>query len=372
MTLVLGPACQTKETEAKPGTDPNTGRFDTSGDKDAAAPRPCVKDPSFYDVPGDNCDNDADGTVDNPETCDDTVDESAEGFARGLGICAKASVKGYGLVSAKFTRGFNRTDEPMPEQHSLLTKFGNTIKPREGKHLGVLSTGFAQEFDGADGALFSDGRDWWGADPIKGNGTAPPGFPKGAEGCPQATAVNDVIDLRLELKSPKNSSGFAFDFNFYSGEWPAFICSKFNDGFIAYVQAKSYKGGVGDNISFDVQNNPVSVNNGFFDRCTPDINLGCGSAVAGKSKCPGGPGELAGTGFGIMGDACGQGQISTRGGATGWLFSQAPIAAEEQFTIDFIIWDTQDGILDSSILLDHFRWILGDVVTTTDRPVDPK
>lgn len=329
----------------------------------------CSPAPGNFDVPGNNCDDDGDGDVDNPPECDDSLptDGNAQDFAHALGLCQKATGDRWGLVSATFTGSYNTATPANDAQHGILRKFGSVIKPQEGKMLGVMSSGWAREFNGPAGnGSFQQGET------MAGEGTVPPGFPKPAKGCEIDNSTNDVITLKLKIKVPNNAKGIAFDFNFYSGEWPQWVCTKFNDGFAAMLTSEAFNGGDTDNISFDAQKNPVSVNNGFFDRCTPDINLGCGSAVAGKSKCPGGPGELAGTGFGIMGDACGQGQISTRGGATGWLFSQAPIAAEEQFTIDFIIWDTQDGILDSSILLDHFRWILGDVVTTTDRPVDPK
>lgn len=351
-----------------------TDRFDTEETNDAGPPRPCVKDPSYYDVPNDGCDNDGDGVVDNPPTCDDAeAGDTAESFARGMGICTRASEAGYGLVSARFTRGHGRSDPPQAGQHGLLAKFGDVVKPREGQRLGVLSTGYAQEFNGSPGEPFSRGRDWYGAVPGSGgNGTAPPGFPKGAQGCPQEREVNDVVDLHLELKAPKNASGFAFDFNFHSGEWPAFICTKYNDGFVAYLNAASYNGGKPDNISFDSLQNPVSVNNGFFDRCTPGAPLGCGAQSLGLSKCPSGPGELSGTGFGLVGTSCGAQAPHTLGGATGWLYSQAPILGEETFTLDLMIWDVGDGILDSSVLLDNFRWALGEVSTTTDRPPDVK
>ncbi len=371
IVVALAAGCAEPPTARSTGKPATTGRFDT-GAKDAGAKGPCVQDPSFYDVPNDGCDNDGDGTVDNPEVCDDGESgDTAESLSRGIGICTKASERGYGLVSAKLTRGWQRSDAPHVEQHSLLPKFGNLLEPREGKRLAVLSTGFAQEYNGAPDEPFSRGRDWYGAMPGHGgNGTAPPGFPKGANGCPQETEVNDVVDLHLELRAPKNASGFAFDFNFHSGEWPAFVCSKYNDGFIAYLDAKSY--GKPDNISFDALQNPVSVNNGFFDRCTPGTALGCGSETLGVSKCPSGPAELAGTGFGIVGVSCGTETPSTLGGATGWLFSQAPIQGGETFTLDLMIWDVGDGVLDSSVLIDNFRWALGEVTTTTDRPVDVK
>jgi hypothetical protein len=208
----------------------------------------------------------------------------------------------------------------------------------------------------------------------KSNGTVPPGFPKPAGGCDQAPTTNDVIDFKLVVKAPPNVSGIKFDFNFYSGEWPAYICSPFNDGFIAYLTAKGFNGGIADNISFDAKKNPVSVNNGFFDRCTPNVDIGCAEgAKSGTSQCPGGPAELAGTGFGIDGAWCapypgGRNKRSVNGGATGWLTSTAPVAPGETFTIEFLIWDTGDAVLDSSVLIDNFSWASGVVTNETVRP----
>ena len=318
--------------------------------------------------------------VGNTPPCDDVAGSAAADHAKAMGLCSSAATDGFGLVSATFTRGYNRTDAPKAEQHGVLPKFGDVIRPREGKMLTVLSTGYAQEFDGPGNAPFGgvsqggaiNGKDWWGAKRSAGNGAAPPGFPKPSAGCPVDNKVNDVINLKLEIKAPPSATGFKFDFNFYSGEWPAYVCSNFNDGFVAYLTAKGFNGGKADNMSFDKNNNPVSVNNGFFDRCTPNVTTGCASLLGmpGTSVCPGGPGELAGTGFGVDGKWCplSPGR-STNGGATGWLTSQAPVQGGETFTLELMIWDTGDGVLDSSVLLDKFQWVGGGVVTPgTDRP----
>jgi hypothetical protein len=338
----------------------------------------CVPAKGNYDLPGDGCDNDGDGTVDNPATCDAALadDGSPEELARAMGLCNAAATSGFGLVSAAFTRGYGRADAPMAQQHGVLAKFGDVLRPREGARLGVLSTGYALEYDGSPGTPFggnASGKDWFGARPGVGNGTAPPGFPRPAAGCPQASEVNDLIALKLTLTAPKNATGFKFDFNFHSGEWPAFICSEFNDGFIAYLKAEGFNGGVADNISFDAKKNPVSVNNGFFDRCTPGAAIGCDPrSTPGTSTCPGGPAELAGTGFGILGNYCGYGGAETvAGGATGWLTSQAPVKPGETFTLELMIWDAGDGDLDSLVVLDNFQWIGGAVVTQTGRPTGP-
>lgn len=373
------PAPSSFEPAAEPGRggggNQGNGSFGNGAEGPQAPTAGCAPAKGQAEILGDNCDNDADGQVDNVATCDGAIanDGSPNDFAKALGICDDAREKGFGLVSAKFTRGHGRDDAPKAEQHGILEKFGNVLRPREGGKLGVLSTGYAREYDGAPGVSFGgndNGKDWWGASANVGNGTAPPGYPKAAAGCEQATDVNDVIDLRLELKAPPNATGFKFDFDFLSGEWPAFICSRFNDGFVAYLSAKGFNGGKPENISFDAKQNPVSVNNGFFDRCTPNATIGCLGGSPGRSTCPGGPEELAGTGFGIMGNYCDRsgGSTTTSGGATGWLTSQAPVQPGETFVLDLVIWDTGDGDLDSSVLVDNFRWIGGEVVAGTERP----
>ena len=375
------------------GGGPNTGTFGDGKDGGGSGST-CIPNPANYDIPGNGCDDDGDGTVDNPPTCDDGLSASGgpEDFAKAMGICAKASDKGYGLVSAKFTRGYGRNDAPKADQHGILSKFGNLIKPREGGSLGVLSTGYAREYNGNGNEPFGGvlkglgalgrptylGKDWFNFGStlgLEGNGSAPPGYPKAASGCQQEAIVNDVISLKLELKAPANVSGIRFDLNFYSGEWPAYICSPFNDGFIAYLTAKGFNGGKGDNMSFDKDNNPVSVNNGFFDRCTPNFQTGCApeSEKKATAACSGGVAELGGTGFGIEGSWCsafpgGNSAKSTNGGATGWLTSQAPVQAGETFTLELMIWDTGDALLDSSVLVDNFTWVQGTVDTSTDRP----
>lgn len=355
--------------------------------------KPCVPNKANFDIPGNNCDDDDDGTVDNPPTCDDGIANKAgdgEALARAIGVCTDASTKGYGLVSATISRGYGRTDAPAAAQTGILGKFGNVIKPRNGSKLAVLSTGYADEYNGAPGAPFGGstgkigtqsfkliGKGWFEpaslAETQTGTGKLPPGFPKAADGCEQAPQTNDVVNLKLILKAPPNASGVQFDFNFYSGEWPAYICSPFNDGFLAFLSAKGFNNGTPDNISFDAKKNPVSVNNGFFDRCNAGAKIGCGDgAKPGTSECPGGVAELAGTGFGIEGPWCAPYSDSSaktvNGGATGWLTSKAPVVPGETFTLEFFIWDTGDAVLDSSVLLDNFNWVEGEVQTTTERP----
>lgn len=59
-------------------------------------------------------------------------------------------------------------------------------------------------------------------------------------------------------------------FNFMSSEWPMYVGS-INDGFLIHMTGQKGSG----NIAFDAKGGAVNVNNGFFDRCTPGVKIGC-------------------------------------------------------------------------------------------------
>jgi hypothetical protein len=335
---------------------------------------PCVPDPGNFDIPGNGCDDDGDGIIDNTPTCDSTLmnNGGASDFAKAMGLCQTAtgaSDPKWGVVSAQFTNGYQLLTLPNDLQHGILSKFGSVVVPREGAMLGILSSGCGQEFDNCN---TGDNMEFKGShtamQPSQG-GAVPAGFPKASGSCTVSSSVNDVIDLQLTIKVPKNAQGLSFDFNFWSGEWPNYVCSNYDDAFIAFLHSAAFNGGTADNFSFDMSGNDVSVNNGFFDRCTPGTTTGCaGGTNTGTSVCPSGTAELAGTGFLDPQQVyCGT-TMSSSGGATGWLVSQAPVQPAEIITVDFIIWDTGDAIYDSSVLVDHFQWLAMLTQTGTGRP----
>ncbi len=339
----------------------------------------CSPDPGNYDIPGNGCDDDGDGKVDNVAACDSSLPQggTAMQLAQAMGLCQQSNNGSWGVVSAKLTQGYGNTTAPDSHQTSILQAFGSALTPREGNAFGVLSSGYAQamdscptaqRFSGLAGTSFKFGCK------MTGPGAAPNGFPKSASGCPSqaGSAVNDVVDLQLVIKVPKNANGFSFDFDFGSGEWPEYVCSPFNDSFIAYLKSAAFNGGNPDNISFDSQNNPVSVNNAFFAQCSPaGAKTGCApQATAGTAACGGGSNDLAGTGFLDMNDssnpyACNT--TETGGGMTGWLTTQAPAQPGETLTINLLIWDTGDNYYDSSVILDDWQW-KPDPVTVSTTP----
>ncbi len=321
----------------------------------------CVKNTSQYDIPGNNCDDDDDGKVDNVLVCDGSLTAAgvAGDFLSAMGVCRVSSdANHWGIVSASYTNGHTQTTagpDNFGEQHGILSTFGSVIVPREGYAFGVLSSGSASATDSDNGPNFKG---------IKGgmqttSGDVPTGFPKSSGTCAVGTDVNDVIDLKVQIRVPTNAKGLSFDFDFWSGEWPEYVCTSFNDSFIAYLSSKAFNNGTPDNISFDTNGNTISVNNNFFGACTPGVQTGCSGGTTSTSTCADGPSQLAGTGFDTANPAqayCGSTK-STSGGATSWLTSQAPVQAGEVISLEFLIWDTGDNSYDSSVILDNFTWV---------------
>ena len=338
------------------------GGFGTDG----AGPG-CNPDPGNFDVPGNNCDDDGDGVVDNPQgACDANLALAgpAADFAKAIGLCKMAQNGSWGVISATYTNGYQSTQPPAdPNQHGILTKFGNKVKPRQGSSFGVLSSGWATEYDQCDTptGVFKGGCSM---DQNFTTDTAPPGYPKPVGSCTPATDIYDASGITLKIKVPNNAKGFAFDFDFWSGEWPEWVCTTFNDSFVAWLESSSFSGKNGDlNISYDTNGNPINVNNAFFQACSPsNATVGCMGNQS-TDKCSLGDSELQGTGFYDPGSNCGQNDSG--GGSTSWLNTQAPVQPGETIVLQFIVWDTGDQVYDSSVILDNWQWQAGDTSVTT-------
>lgn len=291
-------------------------------------------------------DEDCDGQVDNVLTaCDDAInidDFDAMNGAKVVDICQVATPqdKKWGVLSAGYVRANGAAAGPS-QQVGVLDSFGPNVHPQNGMRMLGLSSGRARAATqaGACGSLSCYGY---------GAGSAPPGFPQDSPACQGGPDVNDDIALELKLRAPKNATGYSFNFDFYSFEYPEWVCTTFNDQFIALVSPPPM-GSINGNISFDSQSNPVSVNIAFFEVC---------------GGCTLGTAELQGTGFDTWDDA----------GATSWLKTNAPVTGGEEFMIRFTIWDTGDQAWDSTALVDNFQWIAnGGTVTIGTTPVeDPK
>lgn len=310
--------------------DNNTDAHDDDGDGYSEDQGDCNDDPNGggelmnpgavevqLDENGDpeGFDNDCDTVIDEAlAPCPiNNDDNDPTAYASALDVCHQLTVASW--------RDSIDIDE---RSRGLFAGYGNTYVPRTGPNLAVLSSGVAADADAPGYTSPQSGTNL-------GTSVAHPD-PQGAIGCSSAdeSQVNDYSEITLQLVVPTNAQSFSFDFNFMSAEFPEYVCTSFDDTFLALLDSQAFTG----NVSFDSQGNRVSINNGFFDTCQASLDPSCT-----------GDAPLVGTGY--------EGSI---GGGTGWLTTTAPVVPGEKITITFSIHDEGDHILDSAVLLDNFRW----------------
>ncbi len=337
--------------------------------------------PGAVDVPGDAnpVDHDCDGKYDPPQPCDASLaldDVNASDGAKAIDLCQFTTAapptlqqKIWGVISATYVRA-NGTPFATPGvQVGIQSGWGPSVNPQGGTNMLAISSGNARTASQA-GACGSESC------MANANGTAPAGFPQDNPSCPPSPDITDDVGLELQIRTPTNAAGYSFDFKFYSMEFPYWVCTSYNDQFIALV-SPAPAGAVNGNLCTDSMNNPVSVNFGFFDVCDP-TQIGQYAADCKTSSttcpttpnpyCPSGNAQLQGTGFDVWDSRYGN------AGATSWLAAQAPVTGGQEITLRFAIWDSGDQLFDSTVLIDDFQWIAGPgaVTLSTTRVPNPK
>lgn len=308
--------------------DNHTDQSDDDGDGFSEDQGDCNDDPNSggaligpnaIEVPLDNdgepelVDNDCDGEVDEgiaPCPTDFPLDD-ALAYAAAIDVC-------HEVIRGQQSPIMN------PLSQNVLAEYGNTYVPLAGPSFAVLSTGIAHD---ANSPTFVDQNLGFGIS------TAHPDQQPG-----DPSDVQDISSLTLDLQVPANARSLSFDFNFMSVEFPEFVGLGFNDTFLALVESEAFTG----NVSFDSMGNRVSINVGFFDVCAPSLSPSCT-----------GEADLLGTGF--------ENGTTDDGGGTGWLTTTTPVIPGEKITVTFMIYDEGDDILNSTVLIDNFRWGLEDV-----------
>lgn len=330
-------------------SDPND-TTDYDGDGFSAADGDCLEcdpnvNPGAWDVPGNSVDDDCDGVVDNGTTgCDGTLSPSGDAWehAKALGLCRVASGDSWGVMDAKFVRADGVTPCNDSRQYRIVTDFGSGNQPTEGSQMVVYSSGTAR--DESDSGFVQPNGNGYDARTY----SRPAHNVPAAHGCSSGDPGYDSCGLKLTIRAPTNVQSFSYNFDFFTSEYPEWLCSPYNDAFVAYYDG-SLNPASDRNISFDSLGNPVSVNNGFFE-----IPSGWPPPSSGSNPL------LNGSGYSGVCNNAYQGSTywpnSICGGATGWLVTSAPINPGEEIGLQFSIWDTGDHKWDSAVLIDNFAW----------------
>ncbi len=364
------------------GGDPNTdqdndGYTPAQGDCDDCNPS---INPGAIQIPGDPVDYACNGKPGVLPACDANVagKRDPSSLAAAFDQCDPRFFKGAMTVGWSDMRA-----------RKAVPHYG-IIVPRAGKSMALLSNGIAadkkdpdfdpmnEENPGTD--LSNNGQnDTSHANPL-------PNL-KGVPGCSQNQPgqVNDYTEVVVKLKAPTNANSFSFDFQFFSAEYPMYVCTEYNDEFLVLQDSAGEFGGAPTNIAFDMQKNPITINNGFFTVCTNDNSKPqtqhCKKPVSGIDgtgfeDLPGGGGGILpcqsdqdcfGIGACVKGSCAIGGDIP--GGSTGWLTTKSPVTPGEEVTLHFIIFDEGDNILDSAVLIDNFQWGAVAVKAPTTTPI---
>ncbi|MEO8549322.1 MAG: MopE-related protein [Kofleriaceae bacterium] len=334
--------------------------------------------PGNFEVLNNGIDDDCDGNIDNAESCDtgiqsDTADPM--NLAKAIDLCkttTMADTSHWGLITAALSYA-NGSGTPSPLSHAVRPHYGTNVLPKAGSALLELSTGPGA----AVGDVFPD---YVALQTAPGNGGSSP-FPSdflaanaghlpNSPGCPEpnGNTANDPVMLALLVRVPVNAKSFTLQANFFSAEFPEWVCSPYDDYFVVLLDS-TYMGATPNpadkNIAFYQAMNsqtkyPVGVNlaygnTGLFQQCVSGAT-GCSSSGGqqGTITCPSML-DLVGTGL----DTPDPGRCdasSVQGGGTGWLTTTGNVVGGEIMLLRVAIWNTSDESFQSLVVLDNFQW----------------
>jgi len=375
----------------------------------ACGSKPELINPGALEIVGNGIDDNCNGMTDlfdskDALSCDSGLFQNSSigaNYAKAMGICRTTAEnptdkkdKTWGLISATLLRadGTPLTDT---KARSIRSSFGSVSpKVTEGSALVVLSTGIAadgvQTNPGPNGGAPSGTNvsnqhepasladlvtctepdcisDWFKAEnlPLKKASELPTSPDCAPTGTAKQNEARDSVMLKLRLRAPTNVKAFSFGTYLLSAEYPEFVCSNFNDQFIALVDTPS---GVPSPTPNPPDKNlltyteggkkwPVGINvahgTGLFSVCESELsNSSCWDADVDGKSCSLGALQLKGTGFEKSSSS-----PCLIGGGTHWLTAAGNVIPGEEVVLRVVIWDVGDDFFDSTALIDGFRWL---------------
>jgi hypothetical protein len=181
--------------------------------------------------------------------------------------------------------------------------------PREGATYGIITTGNAALADDANTAE-NTGYGWFTSNPGMGS------------------SVRDWNTYRFDLvASGASSNCLAFDFRFYSDEFPEFVGSQFNDAFIAQLFSTAIR---------------VVPDSGVIN-APGNFAAGAGDMISVNESGPSSTSAEAALG-------------TTYDGATTLLTARAPVTPGTTNSLYLTIFDQGDSAYDSAAFIDNIRY----------------
>ena len=339
-------------------------------DNDANCSDPELVNPGAFEYLGNSLDDDCDPATPDLVPVPDcggsalAIPTSSIELIHAMDLCQETTespplnLKKWGVISSALVRADgSAAPAPADVQTGVLAAFGPNVLPKRGATMAAISSGTARAVGDPgyvhpqNGPLVGQVGNYnantqSGAPPeyLAANGGSLPS-PPACPACvgPNCTQAFDSVNLKARIRVPTNALSFSYNFKFYSAEFPEFLCEQYNDFFVTLLTSAEPTIPADKNIAFDAAQNPVSVNNAFFEVCFPPIGAPAGTCASGTF-------ELVGNGMGGWGNAIDD------GGGTVWLVNESPIVPGETIDIEFVLWDAGDHNVDSLALLDRFRW----------------
>ena len=336
-TDVIGPDADAVDTavdaDAEPdphSDDDGDGFSEVDGDCDDGNPR---VNPAAWDAPPDGVDDDCNGIAD-----DAVVDCDCEGDASlvaGLDLCDPRFLVSATEVSYAGLAGAGR---------GMIGWYGsgdNGLAPRAGCGYAVLDTGAIEPLGGGTCAVRQPGTDFYNT---SGMLSCPGNEPDPDPAGPSGTSICDTQQLVLELVAPSNATGFSLALVFISSEYPEWVGTEFLDTYYTLFAAGASPA---INVTTDPEGNAINVSSTLVE--DPPAT------------------SLAGTGYHEMVIDSTSGATVPCGSSTGWLRTSWHVDPGQPFTLTLSIHDEGDGIYDSLVILDAFRWEVGPFEAGTAR-----